>query len=51
MTAMVVLMVILILAGGHHGFSSSPDAIPSKAETPHAHMQSDRTVKPDEDKR
>ena len=47
---MIVLMVALLVMGGHHGMTGSHDAKAPAAEAPQ-HMQSGDTAKPEEGKR
>lgn len=39
MAAMIVLMVALLVMGGHHGFGGSHEANAPKAQAEHAHLR------------
>lgn len=50
MAVMIVLMVVLLVMGGHHGMTGSHDAKPPAAEVPQ-HKQGGDAAKPEEEKR
>ena len=50
MAAMVIIMVVFLVASGHHGFGSSHERDANRPAESAPHMQHDAAVKPPEEK-